>query len=157
METHTDTTAYQLANLINEAADAMVDLDKKINELEALKSSLATDILRAQDALDRIQAQEYADEIREEEPTPEPDTSSYPARFEVGGVYTYRLATDASTLYEVTVVARTAKFVTIQEGHRGPERQVQRKVNLTAEGVEYVMPDGRYSMAPLLSAASRID
>lgn len=149
----TNPTATDLTNLINEAADAMVDLDQKINELEALKSSLATDILRAQAALDQLQVQEYAAEIREEEPEPERNTDDADTdsvvRFKPGITYVYSLVTDSSARIPATVVSRTDKTVVIEEYGKRTRRKVRTNFN---RAVEYIMPDGQYSMAPILSA-----
>ena len=69
------------------------------------------------------------------------------SKFEIGATYFGRFITDADSRIELTVAARTAKSIVTDAGKmlRIKER----------DGVEYVMPFGRYSMAPSINADRR--
>lgn len=67
-------------------------------------------------------------------------------QFEQGQTYTTRSLCDHDCIYTITVAKRTTKTITTSEGQ------------LLRVGVyqdaEYVMPKGRYSMAPTIRAGS---
>lgn len=69
------------------------------------------------------------------------------AKFQVGHTYQSRSFIDHEWVTNYTVVARTAKFVTLNDGSR--IRRVGIKTN---EWGEWVLPDGSYSLAPVLRA-----
>ena len=69
-------------------------------------------------------------------------------KFEIGKTYSTRLATSYSTVLTYEVVSRTAKFVTIRDRY-GKTKRVGVKSN---DGREFALPDGSYSMAPIISA-----
>jgi hypothetical protein len=71
-----------------------------------------------------------------------------PARFEVGRSYSARSAADHETVFVWAVTARTAKFITVED-----DSGVTKRVGVkTHDGVEWAMPAGRYSMAPVIKA-----
>lgn len=65
--------------------------------------------------------------------------------FEVGKTYQGRSIGDHNCVIKVEVVARSAKFITTGDGKRLGVK--------VWDGAEYVMPWGKYSMAPSVSAA----
>ena len=65
-------------------------------------------------------------------------------KFETGRTYRTRSVCDHECIIEITVAKRTAKRLTTTEGKTLGIREY--------EGVEQVMPWGRYSMAPVVSA-----
>ena len=69
-------------------------------------------------------------------------------KFEIGKTYSTRSACDHDCVFSFTVVARTAKRLTLRDG-RGNE--FARGVS-EWEGAETCLPLGRYSMAPVISA-----
>ena len=64
--------------------------------------------------------------------------------FKIGKSYYTRSICDSEMIIKITVASRTAKFITTSEGQR-------LKVN-AFNGNEYVMPWGKYSMSPTISA-----
>lgn len=72
--------------------------------------------------------------------------------FRVGVTYTDRAAGDHDLIYRWKVVARTAKTVTIQNMNRSINETVRRGIRVYNTGIESCSPDGRYSMAPVISA-----
>ncbi len=68
--------------------------------------------------------------------------------FEVGKTYTTRSACDYECVFAFTVISRTAKRMTIEDCH-GRTRTVGIKV---WAGCETAMPQGRFSMAPVITA-----
>jgi hypothetical protein len=79
------------------------------------------------------------------------DVERNPMKFEVGRTYTARSACDHNLVFAWTVTARTAKFITINDGDT--ERRVGVKVH---DGNEWALPDGSYSMAPVINADSPV-
>lgn len=71
-----------------------------------------------------------------------------PTRFTVGRTYRCRAFSDYDTVYEFTVVARTARFVTFVD-RWGDTRRVGVWVS---NGVEKATPHGRYANSALVSA-----
>jgi len=69
-------------------------------------------------------------------------------QFEVGKTYTARSICDYECVYEWTVVARTAKQVTLEDRHG----RVSKRGVRTYDGVEVCSPQGRYSMSPSIYA-----
>lgn len=86
--------------------------------------------------------------IRADRPWPE---------FEVGKTYEAKSAASHSWRPLYTVVARTAKFVTIEDSD-GNRKRVGVKTALADNGAaaEWAFPDGRYSMALVLRAEREI-
>jgi hypothetical protein len=70
------------------------------------------------------------------------------AAFQVGTTYAVRSMCDWDTVFRYTVTARTAKFITVDDGYS------TRRVGVTiTDGVEKAKPEGTYSMCPVISAA----
>ncbi len=69
-------------------------------------------------------------------------------KFEVGPTYEMRSVCDYNCVWLGTLVKRTEKFVTMYVVGQG---DVRCKVNVR-DGVEEIMPLGRYSMAPVMKA-----
>lgn len=69
-------------------------------------------------------------------------------RFEIGKTYATRSLCDWDTVFSFTVVARTAKTVTIESNAWG---QVKRGIRLYGD-VESCKPLGSYSMSPTIHA-----
>ena len=67
-------------------------------------------------------------------------------QFDVGQSYGARLNRDAYQQIHLTVAKRTAKTITTTDGATMRVR--------VFDGAEFVMPEGRYSMAPTVSANS---
>jgi hypothetical protein len=65
--------------------------------------------------------------------------------FAVGTTYQTRSACDYDCILSLTVAARTAKTLTTAHGKT-------LRIRAGEDGVERVMPWGRYSMAPVISA-----
>jgi hypothetical protein len=76
-----------------------------------------------------------------------------PATFVVGQTYTCRSAGDHTMVFSYTVVARTAKFITIEDD-RGRTKRVGVSISTgwAADGGEMAMPQGSFSMAPIIKA-----
>ena len=70
------------------------------------------------------------------------------ATFQVGNAYSGRFVGDADSVFQVKVLARTAKTVTVA----GPQGLRQLRVSLDHEGGEQVFPFGKCSMAPVCRA-----
>lgn len=71
-------------------------------------------------------------------------------KFQVGNTYSARSASDHNCVWTFTVIARTAKFVTITDGDE--TRRVGAIVS-SFDGAEYALPFGSYSMAPVIRAS----
>jgi hypothetical protein len=69
--------------------------------------------------------------------------------FATGQTVTARMAGDHNDITVLTVVSRTAKFVKLEDSD-GVVRRVG--VKLDYNGNEFAMPDGSYSMAPVVRA-----
>lgn len=87
-------------------------------------------------------------------PLPAPAAAdAQPVAFQVGTSYTMRFVGDANATVAFTVVARTAKTVTIEAPGVPTKRVGVRSSGLFADAaVESCYPLGRYSMAPVLRA-----
>jgi len=72
--------------------------------------------------------------------------------FVVGKTYTTRSVCDHDCIISATIVKRTAKTVTLVSGYMGRDQKTFR-VSINCDGVEQFAPWGRYSMAPMISAA----
>ena len=68
-------------------------------------------------------------------------------RFLVGKTYTCRSACDYDTIFSWTVVARTAKQLTLEQYGKTFKRGI-----IIWNGIENCRPLGSYSMAPVISA-----
>ena len=83
-------------------------------------------------------------------PAPAVEAPAAPAevvRFQVGHTYRTRSACDWDCIFSYTVVSRTAKFLTLDDGY-----QVRRVGVRVWDGRETASPEGRYSMSPLITA-----
>jgi hypothetical protein len=72
--------------------------------------------------------------------------------FEIGCTYTGRFVGDADSVFQVKVLARSAKTVTVA----GPKGMAKHRVSLDHEGGEQIFPFGKHSMAPVCRAMRRI-
>lgn len=68
--------------------------------------------------------------------------------FIVGKTYSCRSACDHDCIFYYKVIKRTAKFITVEDRHG----QVRRAGIRVWCGVETAMPQGSYSMAPIIRA-----
>lgn len=68
-------------------------------------------------------------------------------KFQVGKTYYSRSVCDYDCVWAHSIAKRTAKTVTLGNGKRC-------KIKINAfDGIEYILPLGNYSMAPMLRAA----
>lgn len=72
-------------------------------------------------------------------------------KFEVGKKYSMRSICDHNCIWTYTVVARTAKTITITDGEKTIKCRVCQKVS-EYRNAETIYPLGQYSMAPSLVA-----
>jgi len=70
------------------------------------------------------------------------------ATFQIGQAYSGRFIGDADAVFQVKILARTAKTVTVI----GPNGMAQHRVSRDLEGGEQIFPFGKYSMAPICRA-----
>jgi hypothetical protein len=68
--------------------------------------------------------------------------------FQVGKTYTARSLCDYDCVFAWTVIARTAKQITLEDRHG----RVSKRGIRTYDGVEVCSPQGRFSMSPSISA-----
>lgn len=68
--------------------------------------------------------------------------------FEIGTTYCTRSASDWDCIFRFTVVARTAKFITVNDGYDN----YRVKVWTGQDGEEWASPYGKYSMSPCIQA-----
>ena len=73
-------------------------------------------------------------------------------RFEVGKVYASRSACDHEAIFKFTILARTAKTVTVTVFGNTVKRGIS-----VYNGVEQFKPHGSYSMAVIISADRTFD
>lgn len=71
-------------------------------------------------------------------------------KFEAGNSYTHGFACDADAKVTIKIIRRTEKSVWIKHPYR-PSEIVRRAIFISA-GIESILPNGNYSMAPALSA-----
>ncbi len=69
-------------------------------------------------------------------------------KFEVGKKYSCRSLCDYNTVFDYTVISRTAKQITIST----MGGVTKRGVKLDSDGSEMCYPEGRYSMCPVIKA-----
>ncbi len=72
-------------------------------------------------------------------------------KFEIGKTYSMRSICDHNCIWTYTVVARTAKTITISDGEKTFKCRVIQKAS-EYRGAETIYPLGQYSMAPSLTA-----
>jgi hypothetical protein len=72
-------------------------------------------------------------------------------QFEINKIYTTFLATNFDTKLSYRITRRTAKSVWIRD-LQCPKEPIRRRAVKVHEGIETIFPEGRYSMAPILSA-----
>ena len=72
--------------------------------------------------------------------------------FEAGSTYQMRFIGDSQLIVNFTVVRRNEKSVWIK---RQNSSEVIRKAIKVHNGAEYCLPEGAYSMAPVLSATRK--
>lgn len=77
-------------------------------------------------------------------------TTTTGARFKVGQTVTARSACDSECVFVWTVTARSARFVTFTDD-TGRDARVGVKVDAHT-GAEWAMPQGSFSMAPVVRA-----
>lgn len=73
-------------------------------------------------------------------------------KFEVGKTYETRSACNSDCIWSYTVTARTEKTVTISDGKEVKKCRINAKLS-EYRGAETIMPEGNYSMCPVLDAA----
>ena len=66
-------------------------------------------------------------------------------KFEIGKTYFTRSICDHNCIFEETIVSRTAKTIKTSSGKT-------LRVNDKFNGIEQIWPEGKYSMAPIISA-----
>ena len=71
-------------------------------------------------------------------------------QFEIGKTYSMRSICDHECIWSYTVVARTAKTVTLTDGKKTQKCRISKVSEF--HGAETVHPLGQYSMAPSLIA-----
>ena len=74
--------------------------------------------------------------------------------FQVGETVATRSACDYNCIFAFTVVARTAKFVTLDDGRKTYRVGVKTS---QIDGTEYALPFGSFSMAPVVRPGSDIN
>ena len=72
--------------------------------------------------------------------------------FQAGSTYTGRFICDADAVFTVTILKRTAKFVTINHPTQ-PGETKRCAVIEEIDGGEFIRPFGNYSMAPYCKAS----
>ena len=70
------------------------------------------------------------------------------ATFEIGQAYSGRFVGDADSVFQVKILRRTAKTVTVM----GPKGMAQHRISRDLDGGEQIYPFGKYSMAPVCRA-----
>jgi len=73
--------------------------------------------------------------------------------FQANETYATRSNCDSDTIFAWTVVRRTAKTMTVRDELDGKEKRVGIK---TDDQGEWAMPDGRYSMCPVIRSSRTI-
>ena len=76
-------------------------------------------------------------------------------KFEVGKTYATRSICDNDCIFSITIVARTAKMVSIQEPHTSDVKIVRRGISVW-NGVEQIKPFGNYSMCAIIGADDEV-
>lgn len=72
-------------------------------------------------------------------------------KFEIGREYSCRSVCDHDCVWTYTVVARTAKTITVTDGEAVRKLRIIKNLS-EYRGAESVYPEGKYSMCPILSA-----
>lgn len=83
----------------------------------------------------------------------DPYAETDPSKFQVGATYVYGHPVDHTWKTVVTVIRRTAKFITIEDSD-GQQRRVGVK---TDQAGEWVFPEGSYSMCAVLRASHVVE
>lgn len=73
-------------------------------------------------------------------------------KFEVGKIYSCRSIGDHNCIWRYKVLKRTAKTIVIQEDDEEPKVCRIKERTYCGQIEEFVYPEGRYSMCPILSA-----
>jgi len=74
------------------------------------------------------------------------------ATFQAGNTYSGRFVGDADAVFKITVLKRSAKFVTI-ENPMQPGQTKRCAIQEELDGGEFIKPFGSYSMAPYCKAS----
>ena len=72
-------------------------------------------------------------------------------KFEIGREYSCRSVCNHDCVWTYTVVARTAKTITVTDGEAVRKLRIIKDLS-KYRGAESVYPEGKYSMCPILSA-----
>ena len=72
-------------------------------------------------------------------------------KFEIGREYSCRSVCNHDCVWTYTVVARTAKTITVTDGEAVRKLRIIKDLS-EYRGAESVYPEGKYSMCPILSA-----
>jgi len=164
---------YDNAKHLEQAQQELAELTKKQEELQAQidESRKALDAINEAATPDTVQSMIAVDDNRQESNrtdgkfiqrvevsiVEDPEAPS-PEVFEVGETYRHGWIGDSNMFSRYKVLSRTAKRVTLEEQstHGKPEK-ITRGISHDTDGNEYVMPHGRYSMAPRLNSAKKVE
>ena len=72
--------------------------------------------------------------------------------FQVGQSYSGRFIGDADAVFQVMVLARTAKTVTVTVTAPGAQGTTKHRITHDHEGGEQIFPFGKFGMAPVCRA-----
>ncbi len=75
--------------------------------------------------------------------------------FEIGNSYSMTYIGDSDLVVTYTVLDRTACTLTITDGRNTKKCRINKKLS-EFDGNECVMPEGKYSMAPILRACNLV-
>lgn len=78
--------------------------------------------------------------------------TTHTTKFIAGNTYSCRSMGDYDCVFTFDILSRTAKTVTFTYYNETKRA----KINTNSDGQEYILPLGRYSMAPVLYATSAI-
>ncbi|MCM1061961.1 MAG: hypothetical protein NC452_16965 [Eubacterium sp.] len=73
-------------------------------------------------------------------------------KFEVGKKYATRSICNSECVWSYTVIARTEKTVTISDGKETKKCRINEKLS-AYRSAETILPEGNYSMCPVLDAS----
>ena len=76
-------------------------------------------------------------------------------KFEVGKAYSMRSPGDYNCIWSYIVKARTAQTITLQAGNEIKKCRVIKELS-EVRGAESLLPLGKYSLAPILSAEKEV-
>jgi hypothetical protein len=74
------------------------------------------------------------------------------ATFQIGNTYSGRFIGDYDSVFQITILKRSAKFVTIENPYQ-PGETKRCAIQEELDGGEFIKPFGTYSMAPYCKAS----